>query len=150
MSFQFSSPNNLFRLLLAAVIAAGTLLTAQMSPDAPIEDFRFPMFNDEGFKIWEVRGVQGIYIDHQTSQIIGLDLQVFTGDDEMLLTHQILSPSALIHFDRRSAAGDSSIFVTGPGFNLEGEDWSYEGSDDRITIRRKARMTLNQEINILR
>lgn len=135
-----------------AVIAISfiPLSQAQIAPDAPIQDFRFPMFNDEGFRIWEVRGVQGVFIDMGNSEIIGLELTVFSGDDRDLLSHKILSPRAHINFTAREASGDGSLFVQGPGFQVEGENWVYEGKSQRIVIGKRARMTFAEDLNILR
>lgn len=134
---------------LCALLLAGQL-QAQIAPDAPIQDFRFPMFNDEGFRVWEVRGVQGIFIDMENSEIVGLELSVFSGDERDLLSHRILSPRAHINFVERRASGPGSLFVNGPGFQVEGENWTYQGENQRIVIGNRARMTFAESLNILR
>ncbi|MCD8482341.1 MAG: hypothetical protein LR015_06530 [Verrucomicrobia bacterium] len=136
--------------LLTALVLITPIAQAQIAPDAPIRDFRYPMFNDDGYRVWEVRGVQGIFIDLNNTEIIGLELTVFSGDERDAQSHRILSPKALVDFTRRGAAGPSSIFITGPGFQVEGESWQYDGRSQRIVIGKRARMTFAEDLNILR
>lgn len=125
-------------------------LWGQLTPDAPLRHFRIPMFGEDGFKTWELRGVEGIYLSEGESEIVGLDLIVFSGDDRALVENRIRSPRARISMEQSLARGDSSIFVSGPNFSISGEDWTWEGDDRKITVRRAARVTFDEEIDILR
>jgi hypothetical protein len=45
--------------LLRALVIIASLMTAanaQMTPDAPIKNFKLPMFNNAGVRIWDLRG----------------------------------------------------------------------------------------------
>lgn len=125
-------------------------MPAQMVPDAPIENFRLPMFGDDGYKTWELRGNSGEYIEEGHAVIKGLDLRVFSGDEAMLLETRILSPRADIYFDDAKAESDSSLFVSGPGYKIEGSHWSWDGKNKTILVQRRARVSFEQEINILK
>lgn len=134
--------------VLAAICCAG--VSAQMIPDAPIKNFRLPLFGDNGYKEWELRGLEGHYISEGEAQVDGLDLLVFSGDEEMALESRIRSPEAFIEFELSRASGQSSLFMTGPGFEIEGSDWIWEGKEKRLRVFRNARVIFEQQIIILK
>ncbi|MCC5835486.1 MAG: hypothetical protein JJU20_12190 [Opitutales bacterium] len=123
---------------------------AQMVPDAPIQNFRLPLFGDNGFKVWELRGLVGHYISEDQARVEGLDLMVFSGDEQMALENRIRSPEAKIEFDKSRASGDSSFFMTGPGYEIEGNDWVWEGRENKLRVGRNARVVFADRLNILR
>ncbi len=123
---------------------------AQMTPDAPLKNFRLPMFGENGFKEWELRGVEGNYISPEQSEIIGLDLIVFSGDERSLEETRIRSPRARVFMKASRAEGDTSLFVSGLNFSLAGEDWTWDGNAHLITVRQNARVTFDEAIDILK
>lgn len=120
-----------------------------MTPDAPLRDFRFPMFADNGYKKWELRGAEGRYLSANESIIIGLELSVFSADEAMLLEIQLRSPRAHLFMAEERAEGDSSLSLQGPNFDLQGEDWTWEGRERTLHIRRAARVVFSGELNLL-
>ncbi len=136
--------------LILFLLAFAVSAPAQMVPDAPIQNFRLPLFGDNGFKVWELRGLVGHYISEGEARVEGLDLMVFSGDEQMHLENRIRSPEATIEFDRSRASGDSSFFMTGPGYEIEGSDWVWEGRENKLTVGRNARVVFADRLNILR
>lgn len=125
-------------------------LGAQITPEAPIRDFRLPMFGETGFKAWELQGDEGRYIDEDNSEILGLRLTVFAEDANNTVDYRIESPHARIRLNDSWATGNSSLTLVGPGFSLHGEDWTWNGEARTLTIQRKTRMILEGEIEILK
>lgn len=133
--------------LLLLVLAGG--LAAQMRPDAPIRNFRFPVFNDDGWKMWELRGVEGRFLTEDRGLILGLDLLVFSGDATLTLENRIRSPQALIDFEAKTAEGESTLFVTGPGYEIEGAGWHWDGIGKRMLVSEGARVVFQDSLQIL-
>jgi len=127
-------------------------VSAQMVPDAPLKNFRYPVFNNtgDGYKMWELRGVEGHYVSETESYVTGLDLKIFTGDASMRLESRLLSPEARIYLNERRAEGDSSIFFSSENFKIQGEDWVWEGIEKKMTVGRAVRVVFNGELNILK
>ena len=123
---------------------------SQMRPDAPLEDFSLPRFGETGYKVWELRGTRGHYLSDTRSAIDGLDLRLFAGDAALTLETRILSPRAEIDLELGSAFGDSSLFVTGPAFEITGFDWEWENPTKTLRVNERARVIFNQEIDLLR
>jgi len=138
-----------FLLGLCAGLVSSGLLLAQMVPDAPIRHFRLPMFGENGFKSWELRGLQGHYLSPEEALIEGLELVVFSGDETLEVQNRIRSPRALIHLKESRAEGDSSLFVIGPGYEISGRDWTWDGSSRTITVREAVRVAFAGSLDIL-
>ena len=122
---------------------------AQMTPDAPIEHFRLPMFGENGYKEWELRGLRGHYHSEEKALVEGLELVVFSGDAAMWEENRIRSPRALIHLKESRAEGESSLFVSGPGYEIEGRNWTWDGKDRKIVVRETVRVSFAGNVDIL-
>ncbi len=133
----------------AATVAGGWMLLAQMTPDAPIEHFRLPMFGENGYKSWELRGTRGHYLSEAEAMIEGLELVVYSGDEELKEDNIIRSPRALIHLDESTAEGDSSLFVIGPGYEIQGRNWTWSERERKIVVRENVRVSFAGNIDIL-
>jgi|TARA_B110000438_G_scaffold302997_1_gene362641 hypothetical protein len=142
MSSSFS------RLVLLSLFVAG--LSAQMRPNAPIQNFRYPVFGDNGYRIWELRGVEGRYLSDEESLILGMDLKVFSGDESMTLETRIRSPEARINFPNATAEGSSTLFVTGQSYEIEGSNWKWEGKAKCMTVVDGSRVVFFDSIDILK
>jgi hypothetical protein len=132
-----------------ATVCGGLALFGQMVPDAPIQHFTLPMFGDNGYKSWELRGLKGHYLSPEQAMVEGLELVVFSGDATMLEENRIRSPKALIHFDTQRAEGESSLFVVGPGYEIQGRNWTWDGVDRKIIVREAVRVSFAGSVDIL-
>lgn len=125
------------------------VLFGQMVPDAPIQHFRLPMFGENGYKSWELRGLKGSYISDSEALVEGVELVVFSGDEAVREDTSIRSPKATIYLKEARAESDSSLFVLGPGYEIQGRNWTWEGSQQKITVRESVRVAFNGSIDIL-
>lgn len=132
-----------------AGVFASLVVLGQMVPDAPIQHFRLPMFGDNGFKSWELRGLKGSYLSESEALVEGLELVVFSGDEAVLEETSIRSPKATIYLKDARAESDSSLFVIGPGYEIQGRDWTWEGNEQKITVRKAVRVSFVGSVDIL-
>ncbi len=156
-----------FLALTGLVAAAAALYSASspILPTAPIIDFRLPVFNEQGFRIWELRGSEAIYLpEEQRAEIKGLHLRLFSGDDRELVQNEVESPLAIALINDRSVSGPGMIRMTGAErgreFEVRGEDWTYQetldGPDKKqktktVVIRKNVVVTFSEDIgSILR
>ena len=131
------------------LLSIGGTLIAQMIPDAPIQHFKLPMFGDNGYKTWELRGMKGHYLSENEALVEAMELVVFSGDASMWEENVIRSPKALIQFQESRAKGDSSLFVIGPGYEIQGRNWSWDGLDRKIVVRDAVRVSFAGTVDIL-
>jgi hypothetical protein len=137
--------------ILAAIISVGcgVILLGQIVPDAPIRHFSLPMFGENGYKSWELRGLQGEFLNKEQALIEGLEVVVFSGDGEVREENRIRSPKALIYLSESRAESDSSLFVVGPGYEITGRSWSWDGKKRKIVVREAVRVSFAGTLNIL-
>lgn len=139
---------HLVGLLLAC--AGASLARAQFLPTVPVVDFRLPMFDaTTGHKTWEVRGSEGRYIDENHIEISALNLKVFAGDEAATLETEITSPTATVQPRDRLVFGPGQLRIVGTGYELFGDDWTYEGKRKTIVIRRGVVVTFADDIGRL-
>jgi hypothetical protein len=135
--------------VLALVLLLPAAGAGRMIPDAPIEDFRLPVFAENGYKSWELRGLRGHYQGEEAALVEGLELAVFSADEAMLREMLIRSPRAAIDFAETRADGASSLFVDGPNYEIAGRDWTWFGEEEKIVVRESVRVSFAGSINIL-
>lgn len=123
------------------------VLDAQLrpDPDEPVRDFRLPMFGEDGFRAWELRGDSGHFQRDRTLAVEGLDLRVFGPRGEGLES-RIRSPQAVLAPDESRAWGDSPLLVETDQFELRGEDWTWDGKARRIEVRREVHTIFFEEL----
>ncbi|MGH8019923.1 MAG: hypothetical protein ACREIA_16915 [Opitutaceae bacterium] len=117
--------------------------SAQFTSKEPIINFRLPMFNEDGYKSWEVRGSEGRYLEENRIEITELDLQVFSGDEAGEVETTITSPLAIVHPKDRTVAGPGAIHAKGVGFELFGDNWLYEHDAKTVTVNDSVVLTLD-------
>lgn len=126
----------IFFLLSAAIslTAIHSLLVAEMTPNAPVENFRLPMFNDEGYRSWDLRGAKGIYVDGTHVDVIDMKMRVFSGDENNEVLTEITSPTATVLLTENKAIGRNTILISNKDYSITGQNWTWEGSNDSFTI----------------
>jgi len=130
MSFSF---NSLARLL--ACLFVWQLLPAQMTPNAPVKDFKVPRFADNGFTEWVLQGGKGIYDSEEQIRVEEMALRVYSGDERMALEMALDSPEATLRLQENRAFSDSSIVIEGANFKISGVGWTWEGDSKEIETR---------------
>ncbi len=120
--------------LLAGALLGTPLMFAQMIPDAPVKNFRLPMFGAEGHRIWELRGGEGRYVDENRVDVTDMTLRVFSSLDPAKVETEILSPKATMLIQQNKAEGDETITVTGDHYIIQGRKWQWDGNEHRVVI----------------
>lgn len=124
-------------LLLTIVIgltAIHSRVVAQMAPNAPVENFRLPMFNEEGYRSWDLRGAKGIYVDGTQVDVIDMNIRIFTGDEENEVLTEITSPTATVLLAENKAIGRNTILISSKDYSISGQNWTWDGNHDSFTI----------------
>ena len=139
-----------FALLGCSLFLMSWALVAQIFPDAPIQHFRLPMFGEKGYKEWELRGAKGHYRSEEEAFIEGMELVIYSGDEAMWEESRISSPAATIRLKESRAEGESSLFVLGPGYEIQGRDWIWLGLERKIIVRDAVRVSFAGSVDILK
>jgi hypothetical protein len=123
-------------LLFSAIVltAIHSRLVAEMIPNAPVENFRLPMFNEEGYRSWDLRGAKGTYVDGTHVDVIDMKMRVFSGDEENEVLTEIVSPTATVLIAENKAIGRNTILISNQDYRITGQNWTWEGNTDSFII----------------
>ena len=124
-------------LLLGLAIALNAIHTrsvAEMTPNAPVENFRLPMFNEEGFRSWDLRGAQGIYGDGTHVDVVDMNLRIFSRNEKNEVQTEITSSDATVLIAENKAIGHSPIFISSKDYRITGQNWIWDGNNDSFTV----------------
>lgn len=128
-------------LFLGSALGAGNL-----SPNAPVENFKLSNFDQLGEKIWDLKGRRGLMIDEATVDIEGMHMSTYGVDEDAMI---IESTQARVYPIRNEAQGDDYLLVTGTNYSVLGKNWTWNGNDKTIQIRENSRVTFNQGLSHL-
>lgn len=130
------------------LIAEYQLLTASNNfiPDAPVINFKLPMFGKEGYRSWFLSGNQGIYVNEGEVDVLGMKISIFSDDARDLLEATIESPKAILLIHKNKARGDDWIEVVGESYHLTGKDWTWDGKLKKMSIGKDVKVIFDQSL----
>jgi len=135
--FLFTQAAMLSKSLLRSI--AGLLcvctLQAQMTPSAPVQNFRLPRFGENGYTQWVLQGGKGIYDSAEQIRIEEMALRVYSGDERMALEMTMDSPEATLLTTESLAVSDGSIEIVGANFKVSGVGWTWNGLTKEIEVK---------------
>jgi len=137
------------RIILLAALALPLALLAQRTQiGAPVENFRLPVFGENGFRVWDLQGKTGTYLEDETIAVERMILRTFPPNDPQNPELIIESPQAIISPESNQARGDQYLFLqaTDGSYAIVGRRWHWFGDKERITIQEDARVTFRQAI----
>lgn len=138
--------------LLATLLFAAPLpaqVATEISPDAPIVNFRLPTFTPEGYRAWLVRGSEARMLSKAEIEVRELTMTVFSGNETDRIQTMLLSPQARVFPQPQVVTGDRSIRVIDDQFEATGESWRYEHREKRVSIAKNVRVTFRAELKNL-
>ena len=135
---------------LIPVIFLAAIAFGQLEPNAPIVNFKLPLFNDAGFRAWYLKGDEGLYLaGGKEVQIKNMLLQEYSGNDQDEVVGQITSQAARFQRTKLIASGPGEIQVSNDLFTLQGEDWIWQGLENSLTINRRVKVVIQGDIGDL-
>jgi lipopolysaccharide export system protein LptA len=110
-------------------------MQAQMTPSAPVQNFRLPRFGDNGYTQWVLQGGKGIYDSAEQIRIEDMALRVYSGDERMALEMTMDSPDATLLTQEQRAESDGPITIVGANFKVSGVGWTWDGTTKEIEVK---------------
>ena len=123
-----------------------TTLFGQMTPNAPVKNFRLPRFGANGFTDWVLQGERGLYDGEEQVRVEGMSMRVYSGDQRMALELSMDSPTATLRLEENRAYSDDSIEIIGGNFNISGVGWDWSGESREVIVKSNTVVTFTQEI----
>jgi hypothetical protein len=114
--------------------------------NVPTEQFRLPIFGQNGFRVWELEGQEGIARSSSMIEVKGMKLRTYA-DNGTDITMLLESPLAFFQPKDHVANGPGFIHATGAKFNLVGRNWHWQGKpngNNTLEIKEEVRVTFTK------
>jgi hypothetical protein len=135
-----------FALTVASILACAGVSFGQLTPDAPVANFRLPMFGDDGYRIWELTGTEGRYISPEKIEVENMKLKVFASDESGKMEHMMESPKAILLVSKNIAIGNSPITISSDTYKVEGNRWYWDGKTHSIVVSQNAKVSFFENL----
>ena len=132
--------------IIGCLLFPSFVLFGQITPSAPVQDFRFPRFGENGYTQWVLQGERGIYDSEAQIRVEGMALRVYSGDERMALELTLDSPQATLRLRENRAFSDGSIEIVGANFKITGVGWEWRGETREIVVKTKTVVQFTQGI----
>lgn len=123
-----------------------SLLNGEIQITESVKQFRYPKFSDNGFIEWVLEGKSGTY-DQSNISIENLKLRIYSGDQSARSLSNITGENSIFDSDAQIAKSNDSILIKGSGFDLSGNQWAYDLSNEIISVNSDATVRFSQNID---
>lgn len=136
------------RIQLLSTLAASASLSLcaiaqnEIRLDAPIENFKAPLFNDEGYRSWHIKAEQAIYQNESEVKVLGLTARQFSGDEAGEVISTLEAKEGLYYLNNNLASGAGTLNVKSEEFELTGSAWIWQTKENRITFHKNAKIKI--------
>jgi hypothetical protein len=127
-------------LILATSILTVSAQDSRVSTSAPVRDYAVSFFSDEGYPRVRVVGATADLSDTARVRLTGMELILYSGLADRTVETSLEAPIAILEPEPELVSGPDAVKVVRPDIELEGYDWSYDHQEQRIQIRRQARV----------
>ena len=121
-------------------------LYSQMTPIAPIKNFRLPRFGDNGYTQWMLQGEQGIYDRDEQVSVKQMAMRIYSGDERMALELSMDSPEGILLLQENRGYSKSPITIVGANFKISGIGWDWSGDTKEIIVKQDTVVKFSQGI----
>jgi hypothetical protein len=118
----------------SALGLATTSLWAPPLSDAPLLNFRLPIFNEFGFRIWDLSAGEVRKLTNERFELATVHLRMLAGDEANTLEGELFAPAAVVDQVERTITGPGQIHAIRQGVELFGNDWNYDGKTKTMVI----------------
>ncbi len=139
----------LYTFLLSFIVVLIAFGAPKIEPDAPVIDFKLPFFAESGYKEWELSGREGRYLGNERLFVLLISIRIFSGKADRSLQSIIISPDATIDMQAKKATGSSALRMRGSNYRISGSDWIWLGKENRIIVRKDARVEFNESLKAI-
>ena len=110
-------------------------LYSQMTPVAPIKNFRLPRFGDNGYTQWMLQGEQGIFERDEQVSVKQMAMRIYSGDERMALELSMDSAEGILSLQENRGYSESPITIVGANFKISGIGWEWSGDTKEIIVK---------------
>lgn len=135
-------------MLLLACLGPGVISAQRTEIGAPVENFRLPVFGEDGNRAWDLRGEQAVYRDDGAIDVTRMLLRTFPPGRPLEPDLAIESPDARLFPQENRASGEGYLFIeaTDGSYAIVGRCWEWHGDRRAVHIAEEARVNFKQAL----
>ena len=122
-------------LTVSLIFCVTASLYSQMTPIAPIKNFRLPRFGDNGYTQWMLQGEQGIFERDEQVSVKQMAMRIYSGDERMALELSMDSAEGILSLQENRGYSESPITIVGANFKISGIGWEWSGDTKEIIVK---------------
>lgn len=122
----------------------------RFQPNAPMQQFVTPFFNERGIKTWQCKGETVNYMESSRFNVKNMCITFFDPQQSNTVDMVVQSDEAMVSLPTHRATGQSTLTVTNPTYKIVGKEWIWEGKKDnesfsKVFIEKDAHVTFYEE-----
>lgn len=135
-------------LMLAGAITATGLLLAQPIDPAPLRNFKMPVFNDTGVRIFDLSAAafRTLSEDPIRVELSTVHVRMYDPESPGSLDGQLFAATAIYDHETQVVAGSGQLHAIYRDVELFGDNWTYDAKTKNIVIQSNVVVTFAGEL----
>ena len=113
---------------------------------AAVENYTVSFFSDEGYPRVRVEGATADLADPEKIRLTGMHLELYSGGADRTLETTLTAPVAILEHTPEVVSGPGTVELKRIDLELSGADWIYHHRDQRVQVRRNARVVFKMPL----
>ncbi|MBO94165.1 MAG: hypothetical protein CMI32_04600 [Opitutales bacterium] len=118
----------------APFICGMPFASAQLEQTTAIKDFAIPSFDEDGHRLWVLRGKELRRQSEAEATVLEMDLTTYAGTRQQTPETRLRSPLARFLLKGNRASSDQGIAIKGLDYEITGRGWKWNGKEQRVLI----------------
>ncbi len=111
----------------APFICGMPFASAQLEQTTAIKDFAIPSFDEDGHRLWVLRGKELRRQSEAEATVLEMDLTTYAGTRQQTPETRLRSPLARFLLKGNRASSDQGIAIKGLDYEITGRGWKWNG-----------------------
>jgi len=113
---------------------------------AAVENYTVSFFSDEGYPRVRVEGATADLADPEKIRLTGMHLELYSGGADRTLETILSAPIAILERTPELVSGPDTVELNRTDLDLTGADWIYHHQNQRVQVRRNARVVFKMPL----
>jgi len=119
------------------------VVSGQFEQATEIRDFAIPRFDEDGHRLWVLRGKELRRQSEEIATVMEMDLMTYAATRPQDVETRLRSPSARFLLQGNGASSDQAIVIDGPDYEINGKGWSWDGDKRTVLIESEVRASFD-------
>ncbi len=119
---------------------------SRVRTSAAVENYTVSFFSDEGYPRVRVEGGTAELADPEKILLTDMHLELYSGGADRTVETTMVAPVAILERTPEIVSGPGTVRLSRNDLELTGADWIYHHRDQRVQVRRDARVVFKMPL----